>query len=369
MSLYSSLLRPVLFHLDPEWVHDRAIQATRVMWPLPPVRWLLSGLYRYCDPCLESVVCGIRFPNPVGLAAGFDKNGQAVAALAAMGFGYVEIGSISADPSEGNPKPRLWRLPQDRAICVHYGLPNIGAAAVARHLEKSRLPVPLGINIVKTNRGIDAPPDSTDAIIADYVRSVRILKDRGDYLSLNLSCPNTEMGRDFFAEPGNLRLLLTALRDLDISRPVFLKISPLYGPRGLDQVLTAVEGMDFISGFIFNLPPGKPDGLATPERVHQSMRGAVSGQPVARLIDDCIRALYLMMDRRRYRIIGAGGIFCAEDAYRKIRLGASLVQILTAMIYEGPGVIKSINRGLCRLLERDGFKTIAEAVGTAARLR
>ncbi len=369
MNLYSSLLRPVLFRLDPEWVHDRAIDACRLAGSLVPVRWLLSRCSRYSDPRLESVVCGIRFPNPVGLAAGFDKNGLAAKALAAMGFGHLEIGSISADPSQGNPKPRLWRLPEDGAICVHYGLPNMGAAAVARRLEKLRLPVPLGINIVKTNRGIDAPPDSTDAIVADYVRSVRILKDRGDYLTLNLSCPNTEMGRDFFAEPGNLRLLMTALSDLNISRPVFLKISPLYGPQGLERVLMAVEGMDFISGFIFNLPPGKPDGLATPDRVHRAMRGAVSGKPVARLIDDCIRTLYLMMDRRRYRIIGVGGIFRAEDAYRKICLGASLVQVLTAMIYEGPGIIKSINRGLVHLLERDGFKTIAEAVGTAAWAR
>ena len=366
MSVYSRYLRPLLFRFDPEWAHDRAIRVGEVVGTMRPVGKVLSALYGFSDRRLETEVCGISFPNPVGLAAGYDKNGRAIEAMAAVGFGHVEIGSVSADRSEGNPKPRLFRLVQDRAIVVHYGLPNEGAGAVAARLSSRRLPVPLGINIVKTNRGIEAGPDSDDEIIADYVRSVQTLKGLGDYLCLNLSCPNTEMGRDFFADPGNTGRLMAALSELEIRRPVFLKVSPLGGVRAIEDLLEAVDGVGFVSGFVFNLPPGKPETLTfqTPRQVVEAMPGAVSGGPVAQQIDRCIGEIYRRMDRSRYRIIGAGGVFSAEDAYRKIRLGASLVQVLTAMIYEGPGVVKRINRGLCRLLERDGFSSVAEAVGT-----
>lgn len=363
MGMYRSIIRPVLFHCDAEWVHNRSMQMGRVVGALRPMRTLLSTLYRFRDPRLESDVCGIRFPNPVGLAAGYDKSGRAIDMMAALGFGFVEIGSVSADPSAGNPRPRLWRLPRDRAICVHYGLPNDGADVIAARLADKRFAVPLGINIVKTNRGLGAPPDPDDEIINDYVRSVRLLKDRGDYLCLNLSCPNTEMGRDFFSERANIRRLMDALGEIDVCCPVFLKVSPLGGVAALEDLLEAADGAPFVSGFVFNLPPGLPPDLSTPAKVTAAMRGAVSGKPVEQRINECIRELYRRMDRNRYRIIGAGGVFSAEDAYRKIRLGASLVQLMTGLIYEGPGLIRRISEGLCRLLERDGFTRISQAVG------
>jgi dihydroorotate dehydrogenase len=363
MSFYTYLIRPLLFRCDPEWTHDGAIRVGRLVGALPPLRWLLTAAYAYHDPRLRVELCGIGFRNPLGLAAGFDKNGHTAEAMAAIGCGHVEIGSISADPSSGNPRPRLFRLPQDRAIVVHYGLPNEGAEAIAARLGKKRSRVPLGINLVKTNRGIDAPPDGDEAIIDDYVRSMRVLKDAGDYFCLNLSCPNTETGRNFFAETGNIRRLMDALGDLEIDRPVFLKVSPLGGVEGMEGMLEEVEGVDIVSGFVFNLPPNKPDGLRTPRQLVDSLPGAVSGKPVEGIMDDCIGELYRRMDRDRYRIIGIGGVFSAEDAYRKIRLGASLVQVLTALVFEGPGVVGRINRGLVRLLERDGFESVGEAVG------
>jgi len=368
MRIYVRMVRPVLFRFDPEWIHDRAIEGAELAGRLAPVRKALAWGCAFRSPALETTVSGLTFANPIGLAAGFDKSGRAVRALACLGFGHLEIGSVSAEPSAGNPKPRRWRLPQDRGILVHYGLPNEGAEAVARRLDHISLPIPLGINIVKTNRGLHAPPDPDDQFLLDYVRSVRILKDRADFLDLNLSCPNTETGRDYFADRTNLVRLLDALRDLDIRCPVFLKISPLGGVKMIEEILAAVESATFISGFVFNLAPGQPQGLKTPSSVIAGLPGAVSGKPIEEQMNAAIAEMYRRMDRQRYRIIGIGGVFSAEDAYRKIRLGASLVQLMTSLIYEGPGVVRRINKGLCHLLRKAGFHHLADAVGTAHAL-
>jgi len=197
MSVYTTLARPLIFQFDAESTHNAAIGFCQLMgWAEP----IVAPFYRHRNPLLETELCGIRFNNPVGLAAGFDKSGEAVKLLSAFGFGHLEIGSISAELSDGNPAPRLWRLPDDNAIIVHYGLPNDGAETVARRLEMLKLSVPLGINLVKTNKGPDTGVESPDDIIQDYVKSADQLKDRGQYLTLNLSCPNTEDGRDFFSK-------------------------------------------------------------------------------------------------------------------------------------------------------------------------
>jgi len=362
--MYCSLIRPLLFKCDPEWVHDQTIRLSEICGNFPPATGILSACCEYSDDRLTSEVCGIRFKNPLGLAAGYDKSGKAIRMMASMGFGHVEIGSVSAFPSDGNPRPRLWRLPADQAICVHYGLPNDGAEIVSRRLSGRRWVVPLGVNIVKTNRGIQAPQDSADTIYEDYVLSAKLLRDSGDYLSLNLSCPNTETGCNFFAPRENLVELLTRLKELNLTRPIFLKVSPVGGVSAIEDILQASEAFPFVSGFIFNLPPGKPANLSTPCSVWEKWPGAVAGVPVREMINECVRELYRRMDRKRYRILAAGGIFSADDAYEKIRLGASLVQLMTGLIYEGPFLLKRINKGLCRLLERDGLNNISAAVGT-----
>ncbi len=367
MDFYKEIIRPLFFRLDPEWIHDRLMFSGEMLSRFPPFLKALHKIYGYGDPRLETEVAGIHFPNPTGLAAGFDKNGRAVPFLAALGFGFIEIGSISFDPSRGNPKPRLFRLPLDRAVVVHYGLPNEGAPRIRarlRHL-RPKIPVPLGINLVNTNRGPDRLPRSTGEIIEDYVASARLLKDLADYLCLNLSCPNTEAGKDFFLQKGPLRDLLAAMEALHLSCPLFLKVSPAGGVKGIETLLETVDPFPFVSGFVFNLPRGKPDTLQTPRGTWENLPGAVSGAPVREIANAWIRQVYRRMDRNRYRIIGTGGIFSAEDAYEKIKLGASLVQILTSLPYEGPGVVREINRGLCRCLERDGLRSIHEAVGVA----
>ena len=363
MSLYSTFIRPLAFRLDPETAHHLAISSgARLGWASNTMR----AVTRIDDERLSIDVAGLHFPSPIGLAAGFDKSGTAISALAGLGFGSIEIGSISIDPSEGNPKPRLWRLPDDNGIVVHYGLPNDGVVAIAERLARTRLPVPLGINLVVTNRGPGAAPLNADQIIGEYATAAKAMAPYADYLMLNLSCPNTVDGRDFFADPGHLDACLAALDEAKLRLPVFLKVSPLGGIEAIERVLAAAEGRDFVSGFMFNLPPVKPGGMRTPEQVWRKIPGAVSGPPAAALADFCIRETFRRMDRKRYILIGAGGVSTAQDAYAKIRLGASLVQLLTALIYQGPGVVRAITMGLAQLLARDGVKNVRDVVGVDA---
>ena len=368
MRLYSNVLRPLLFRLDPEVAHTLTIQACRVAGHLPPVRAAFRHCLEVTDPALRTELGGLAIRNPIGLAAGWDKSGYAARMLGHLGFGFAEIGSISADLSHGNPKPRLFRLPEDRAIVVYYGLPNDGAAAVAQRIGAAgKCAVPLGLNIVKTNRGAGGPDESFDETVDDYLRSIRALAPCSDYLALNLSCPNAKGGKDLFAEAANIGRFLGRVAAENVAVPVFLKVVPNADPAFIEALIEQALPHAFVRGFIFNLPPGKPAWLSlkTPKTVWEKMPGAVAGAPVAQSLNHCIRELYHRMPRDRFQIIGVGGVFTAEDAYEKIRLGASAVQIYTAMIYEGPGVIRQINEGLIPLLHRDGFKNVREAVGSA----
>jgi dihydroorotate dehydrogenase len=366
MGFYHRLVRPLLFRADPEWIHGCAIRAAEVLSESRLACATTAALHTTAAACLTIEVARMHFRSPLGLAAGFDKNARAVSLLSSIGFGHVEVGSISANPSPGNPCPRLFRLPDELGIVVNYGLPNEGADRIANRLTNLKRRVPLGVNVVSTNRGPDTAQDSDSIVIADYVQSVTRLQDHCDYICLNLSCPNTRDGRGFFHDPRHVRTLLTSLDALGIKKPLFLKVAPFGTTGDLEEFLTTVAPATFVSGFSVNLPPGKPAGLETPAEHLERMPGAVSGKPAEALANQTIQNLYRAMDRKRYCIIGSGGVFSAEDAYRKIRLGASLVQVLTALIYEGPGVAKSINDGLARLLKRDGFGNVAEAVGVDA---
>jgi dihydroorotate dehydrogenase (fumarate)/dihydroorotate dehydrogenase len=365
MNIYNSIIRPLLFKIDPEVIHNFSIALGEKLGHLDPIINLLHSIYNVEDSRLESKIDGILFKNPIGLAAGYDKSGRSIRFLESLGFSHIEIGSVSAEISIGNPKPRLFRLPEDKALVVHYGLQNDGAEAVARRLNRAKQKRPLGINIVKTNRGINAPPDNEDAILEDYEKSALLLKDNGDYLTFNMSCPNTEMGRDYFADKEHIVRFLSVLSDINFKCPVFLKISPVGGIETIEKYLETADGFDFVSGFIFNLPPGKSVPLMTSEKVWKQLPGAISGKPVESLINYSIGEMYKRMDRSKYSIIGAGGVFSAEDAFTKITLGSSLVQLLSSMVYNGPSVVKKINEGLIQLLEVEGFNDITEAVGTA----
>jgi dihydroorotate dehydrogenase len=361
--VYNRLVRPLLFRADPERVHEGTVRASELVSRSRLACRAVGARRAVSDPRLAVEVAGLRFRSPVGLAAGFDKSARAVPLLSALGFGHVEVGSISADPSTGNPRPRLFRLPAERAIVVHYGVPNDGAERVAGRLAAPRPDVPLGVNVVSTNRGASSAAEPDAAVIADYVESVRRLQPLADYVCLNLSCPNTRDGQGFFADRARLRSLLDGLGALGVERPLFIKVAPFAGERDLESFLEAVAPAPFVSGFSVNLPPGKPAGLAGAE----GMPGAVSGAPSAAAAERTVAGLYRRMDRDRYALIGSGGVFTAADAYRMIRLGASLVQLYTALVYDGPGVVRRITRELGELVARDGLRSVADAVGVDAR--
>lgn len=365
MDIYPGLFRPILFRFDPERVHRRTLAACRAFGRNRLARSALHALYGFEDKRLGITVAGVDFPSPLGLAAGFDKNGVALDALAALGFGSLEIGSVSAIASEGNRvRPRLFRLPADEAMMVYYGVPSDGAAAVAARLASVSRSVPLGLNLVETNTGMVADPQH---VVEELVRAARFFVSEADYLVINLHCPNTPEYASHFGEPDNLRLLLEGLGNCSPLPPVFLKIAPPSDLGQIDAILQACDPFPFVKGFTLNTHAENPqDQLKTPKTRLARMRGSVTGPVNRRAVNNAIRRWYGRMDRRRYVLVGVGGITNAEEAYETIRLGASLVQILTALVYKGPGLVREIKQGLCRLMERDGVRHIADAVGVDA---
>ena len=362
MHVYQRLLRPLLFRFDPEYVHRLVLRAGQMAGSIAPGRAALQSLHGYEHASLRTQLAVLNFANPVGLPAGFDKNGIAPQALAAIGFGLIDIGSVSLLPSAGNPlRPRLFRLPADDGIMVYYGVPNDGIECVARRLATLRLQVPLGLSLVETNTGV---PASVDSVIAELVAAARVARKVSDYRVLNLNCPNSGGGFSHFDDPAHLRALLQAMQEVEREGRVFLRMSPPRDPALIDTLLDAIDPFPFVKGIGFYMfPADLATRLKTPLVARERMRGSFSGPANRVATEEAIRQWYARIDRSRLVLIGVGGIFSAEDAYRSIRLGASLVQVYTALIYRGPGVVGEIKRGLVRLLARDGLASVAEAVG------
>ncbi len=315
------------------------------------------------DPRLRTTLAGLPLENPLGLAAGFDKNGRALGMLGAMGFGHVEIGSVSAHPSDGNPRPRLFRIPEDRGIVVSYGVPNEGAEAVRRRLDAHRPTVAIGVNLVKTND--PARPAVAPDVYEDYAASFTALQDRAHYVALNLSCPNSAADRDFFDDTERIDALLARLAACDPRVPVFLTLKPTRDAGVLREIVAIADRHPFVAGFAINLPAGKPSDLrlTAPRDALERMPGAVGGKPVEAYVNAILETLYGITGDR-YALMAAGGVSTAEDAYRKLRLGATVVQLYTGLVYRGPGVVREILTDLVALLERDGLESVADAVGT-----
>jgi dihydroorotate dehydrogenase len=356
---YVQVLKPVLFLFDPERVHNWFLSIGAVLGSNPVFRWKMAVFFRYRNSSLEQTVAGIHFPNPVGLAGGFDKDGRITGILPFVGFGFMEVGSVTARPCAGNPGKHLWRLPKSKGIVVYYGLKNHGAEAVAARLKGKRFAIPLGINIARTN---DAESVPEDAGIADYVATLSAFKGVGEYVTINVSCPNS-FGGETFMNPERLERLLAAIDAANVDRPVFLKLGADLALETVDAII-GVADRHRVAGFVLtNLTKRFAGASVVQSELAPEMKGGISGKPVEALTNALISHVYAMT-RGKYVIIGCGGVFSAEDAYEKIRRGASLVQLITGMIFEGPQLIGEINRGLARLLQRDGFKNISEAVGT-----
>lgn len=361
------LIRATLFKLDPEWAHRLTAAAARAAQMTRADR-LVEGKFEFDDVRLQQTIWGIPFPNPVGLAAGFDKNAALVPFWATLGFGFAEVGSVSALPSRGNPRHRAFRLPEDEALINRMGLNNRGASRIARRMRRfeRRRSIPIGVNLAKTHD----PAIMGDEAVEDFRRSFELLAPHADYVALNISCPNTREGKTF-EDPDALEKLLKAVmgqrRESAPDVPVLLKLSPPLSERvvfdsAVDEAVSL--GMEYgVAGFIATNTASDRDGLSTEsERLAAVGEGGLSGRPIEARATHLVRYLYRRIGAT-VPIIGVGGVFSAEDAYRKIRSGASLVQLYTGLIYRGPGVVREIKLGLIRLLERDGFSSIADAVG------
>ncbi len=349
-AIYRRILKPILFRIDPEKVHDHFVSVGKRLGRHRIGKRLMKSFFLYKHSSLEQDLLGIHFSNPVGLAAGFDKNAELTSILPEVGFGFVEVGSITGEYCAGNQKPRLWREPSKKSLRVYYGLKNEGAEEIASRLHGKEFKIPVGISIAKTNS--PATVDVQEGI-KDYLKAANAFEEVGDYITINISCPNV-YGGEPFSDPERLDALLIAYSELNITKPTFIKLAALSDHEQLDRILDIGEKYG-IDGYICtNLKKTKGE------------KGGLSGKAVVKDSDDMVSYVYKRFGTSRL-IIGTGGIFTAEDAYRKIKNGASLVQLITGMIYQGPQVIGEINAGLVRLLKADGYSNISEAVGVDSK--
>jgi dihydroorotate dehydrogenase len=360
---FFSFLDPVLQSFfsssdDPERSHDRALKGLRLV-QASPVRLASPSI-----PRLSQELWGLRFPNPVGSAAGFDKNAEVPLVSPVLGFGFTEAGTLTAQAQQGNPEPRVFRLAEDQACINHYGFPNIGAAAAAQRLGRllkgQQCPIPFGINIGKSTK---TPLENA---VNDYLESSTQLLPFADYLVVNVSCPNTPELRKL-QEVERLGKLLEALitqttqfaqQTVTSPKPVLVKIAPDLSQAEIQEIARLALDVG-IAGLIATNTTTERPGLRNP--VNQA--GGLSGRPLAKRATEVLRMLFQAVEGK-LPLIGVGGIFSAADAYERICAGASLVQVYTGLIYKGPFLPRRIARGLSRILDRQGLSNIRDAVGS-----
>jgi dihydroorotate dehydrogenase len=357
--LYRYLLRPILYALPPELAHSLAFGALRMALALPPLRALVRALMSRYEPALGVHALGLDFPSPVGLAAGFDKDARGYEALGAAGFGFVEVGTITGEPQPGNPKPRLFRPVADRALVNRMGFNNDGAERAAVRLDRRRRTL-VGVNIGKSK--VVAEEHAVD----DYVRSARLLARHADYFVVNVSSPNTPGLRNLQAVEKLEPLLRAVRQSLDAHArrhvPLLVKIAPDLADSDVDAVadLALALGLD---GIIATNTTVRRDDLETPADVVAAMgSGGLSGAPLRARSFEVLRRLRGRVGRR-VALISVGGIEDGAEAFRRIKAGASLVQIYTAYIYEGPALPARIAREMLDAARKEGFASIADAIG------
>ena len=346
MDVYDTA-RPLLFSLPAETAH-RAVHGLLRVAQATPLRRALAARYTVDDDRLRTEAFGQSFPNPVGVAAGFDKNAHLPPALRALGFGSVEVGGVTARPQTGNPRPRMFRLREDEALVNRMGLNNDGAAAVGDRLADLDVKVPVGVNIAKSETV------SREHAPADYRETYEQVTG-GDFFVVNVSCPNSQ-GFEELQNRAAMADIFAELTDAGAS-PLLVKLSPDLPDPAVADALELVEEFNLDGVVAVNTTTDRPDSLQSPNRAEW---GGLSGKP---LEAPATRMVRFVAERVDVPVVGVGGVATAEDAYEKVRAGASVVQLYTGLVYKGPGIARDINRGLLERLERDGFDSIEEAVG------
>lgn len=367
--VYRSLVRPLLFRLPPETAHEFALHS---LSQLPPsvVTKFVGGEYE-SDPALGVESFGLSFRNPVGLAAGFDKDGVALNALAALGFGFIEAGTVTFHPQPGNPRPRLFRLPKDRALINRAGFNNAGAAAFVKRVDTGRPHCVLGVSIGKSKI---TPLEQANE---DYLASFELVYRVADYVAVNVSSPNTPQLREL-QQAEQLSSLLKALQTKSLKlqqvqqralpMPLLVKLSPDLSSEQLETIVDVLVQLQVDGIIATNTTIGRDNLRTDNSEVASFGEGGLSGVPLRERSTRMIADLY-GLTKGNIPIIGVGGIFTAEDAWEKISAGASLVQLYTGFIYRGPGIAHEINQGLERILKREGFSHLDAAVGCRAHER
>ena len=355
MTSFYPALRPLLFQLDAETAHAIALQALRAVQHTPALLRMLTRMFAFEDARLHTEVCGLRFRNPVGIAAGYDKNAVCVPGLAALGAGHVEVGTLTPLAQRGNARPRLFRLAQDAALINRLGFPNAGMAAVLPRLAALRargLRAPLGINIGK---GRDTP---LELALEDYSTLLQQVHPFADYIAINISSPNTPGLRTLQSGAALAPLLgaLQLLRQQHCPRlPLFVKIAPDLSPTQLDELLDAALTNKIDGVIATNTTTARPH-LRSPAA---GAEGGLSGVPLQPASNAVIRHIR-QHSGSKLTIIGVGGIDCATAALEKLRAGANLLQVYTGLVYQGPGLLHAINRSLVQTLTQCGARTLAE---------
>lgn len=342
--MYKSLLRPLLFQVDPEKIHTISYSAIKTAFKIPFVKPLSKKIFGLQHPKLQRQVFGLTFPNPVGLAAGFDKNAQLVDEMAQFGFGFVEIGTVTPRPQPGNDKPRLFRLPQDQGLINRMGFNNQGVEVAAARLKYRKSNIIVGGNIGKNKT------TPNEEALRDYQYCFDALYEEVDYFVVNVSSPNTPDLRAL-QEKEPLRFLLDALQRRNAlkpqRKPLLLKIAPDLNQAQLDDIIDIVVQTK-LDGIIATNTTIDREGLRTAPKILQQIgNGGLSGKPLAEKATEIIRYLRQHLPAS-VGIIGVGGIMSAEDAMEKLAAGADLVQLYTGFIYEGPGLVRAINERILK---------------------
>jgi len=362
-------MRPILFRVPAESAHEFALHSLSIALSSRAARKFAERRFQSAPPFSNLKRFGLTFRNPVGLAAGFDKNGTAAQALSALGFGFIEVGTVTREAQPGNPRPRLFRLPQDRALINRAGFNNCGAAELAENIRRHPPDCALGINIGKS-RAV-----AIEEAVPDYLASFDAVYDVADYIAVNVSSPNTPNLRELQRPDMLLKLLdslqrrneeLAGRNGLSRPRPLLLKIAPDLTESEIQSIVD-VASETGMSGIIATNTTTRRDGLETPPaKVAACGDGGLSGAPLQARSNEIISMIF-RHTRGSLPIIGVGGVFTAEDAWEKICAGASLIQLYTGFIYEGPGVTRRINEGLAAILKRKGLHSLDDAVGSHVR--